>query len=80
MVGFICLSVEVGLMDGVTPGASMALSGMGGRVGGEEYSRYAFPVLPLSLGRIINLCVCVPVRLVCLFACVTEPLFLSASP
>lgn len=66
MVGSVGLSVEVGWMDGVTPGASRAVSGMGGLVGGEEYSRYAFPVLPLSLGRIISLCVCVPVRLVCL--------------
>lgn len=46
-VGFACLSVEVRWMDVVTPGPSMALSGRGGRGGGEGYSRYAFPVLHL---------------------------------
>lgn len=66
-------------MDGVTPGASMALSGMGGRVGGEEYSRYAFPVLPLSLGRIINLCVCVPVGPSCVSVCLRDRAFILVS-
>lgn len=62
----------------VTPGSSMALSGMGGRVGGEGYSRYAFPILLLSLDRIVNVCVCARPSCVSV-ACVTEPSFLSAS-
>lgn len=76
MVGFVCLAVEVGLMDVVTPGSSMALSGMGGRVGGEGYSRYAFPILHLSLDRIVNVCVCPSVLCVC---CLRDRAFILVS-
>lgn len=43
----------------------------------RDFSRYAFPVLHLSLDVIINLCMCVNwSSCVCMFALVTEPLFL----
>lgn len=38
VVGFVCLSVKAGLMDVITPGMSMAVSGNGGgRLGGEGF-------------------------------------------
>lgn len=61
VVGFVCLFVESGLMDVVIPGMSMALSGNGGRglPGWREIFLSAFLVLHLSLGMIVNLCMCV---------------------
>lgn len=37
VVGFVCLSVEAGLMEVVTPSMSVALSGMGGCLGGKGF-------------------------------------------
>lgn len=38
MVGFVCLSMKAGLMDVITPGMSMAISGNGGgHLGGEGF-------------------------------------------
>lgn len=58
MVGSPCLSVEAGLVEVVTPGMSMVLSGTREVAWVErDFSRYAFLIFHLSLNVIINVCV-----------------------
>lgn len=81
MVGFVCPSVEAGLMDVVIPGMSVAYLGMGEAAWVDrDFSGCAFPILHITGCYCTLVHVCERVRLCmtgCLFSLVTA--FILAS-